>query len=224
MIPFTNFTKGEISPELQARIDTDQYRAAAKKVRNFIIQKYGGLSFRPGFRFVGEVDSVDQNVRYLPFQYNMEQAYIMALGDEQMRLLTAGGFVLEENTQITAISKAVNALVTSAFHGLAIGDKVYFNGVVGMAEINNQFGTVQTVPAADTFTVNIDTSSYGTFVSSTGVVRGAPPTPPPADPPLPPAPPAPPPEPETSDGGGSGGSIGSLPGWGHDYRSGTQQL
>ena len=47
LVPLLNFTKGAISPELQARIDTAQYGAGAKQLNNFIIQKYGGASFRP---------------------------------------------------------------------------------------------------------------------------------------------------------------------------------
>lgn len=217
LIPFTNFTKGEVSPELQARIDTTQYGSAAKRVRNFIIQKYGGLSFRPGFRVVGEVDNSEHNIRYIPFKFNLEQTYIMALENEQMRLLTNGGFVIEDNLQITAITKAVNAQVTAAYHGLEVGQRVYFDGITGMTELNYQTAYVMSVPSADTFTIDIDTTDFTTFVSSTGIVRGAPPAPIPPDPAPPPAPPAPPDPPPTTGGGGSGSSIGDLPGWRQDY-------
>jgi len=217
VLPFTNFTKGEISPELQARIDTSQYGAAARRVRNFIVQRYGGVSFRPGFRFVGEVDDVEKKLRYIPFQYNMEQAYIMALEDENMRLLTAGGFVIEQDLQITAITKAANGKITAAFHDNAVGDRLYLQGIVGMEELNGQYVRVVSVVDADNFTIDVDTTGYGTFVSSTGDVRTAappPPTPPPAPPPVPPAQPDPPP---TTGGGGSGGGVGEDPSWGHDY-------
>jgi hypothetical protein len=218
MIPFANFTKGELAPELQARIDTSQYGAAAKRIRNFIIQRYGGLSFRPGFRLVGEVDDADVHIKYVPFQYNMEQAYIMALQNGEMRLLTSGGFVIEDSLQITAITKAANAQVTAAYHGYTVGQRIYFNGITGMTELNNRHATVVSVVGTNDFTIDIDTTDYSTFVSSTGIVRGAPPSAPPADP-TPPtpgtAPPAPPP---TTDGGGSGGSTGELPNWRPDYK------
>ncbi len=220
MIPATNWTKGELAPELQARIDTAQYGAGAKRMRNFIIQKYGGAAFRPGFRYVGEVDDTTTEPRYLPFQYNIEQAYVMVLDEEKMTLLTNGGMVVEPVTAllttsdmlITAITKAANAQVTAAFHDYAIGDKVFFSGVSGMTEINGQFGTVLTVPGANTFTVDIDTRAYGTFTSSTGVARvGAPaPTPAPTPPPVPPALPDPP---ITGGGGGSGSDIGEYLGY-----------
>ncbi len=207
-IPFTNFTKGEISPELQARIDTNQYEAGAKKVRNFIIQRYGGLSFRPGFRLVGEVDDVTKNIRYIPFQYNLQQAYIMALGDQSMRLLAGGGFISEENIKITNISKSANALVTAPFHGYSVGDRIFLNEIVGMTELNSRSAKVLFVLNANEFSIDIDTTNYSTFVSSGGALRTAAPAPPPADPPPPPAPPPAEPAPTTTDGGGSGGGVG----------------
>jgi hypothetical protein len=215
-IPFANFTKGEISPELQARIDTNQYGAGAKKVRNFIIQRYGGLSFRPGFRLVGEVDELDKNYKYVPFQYNLEQSYIMAMCDQDMRLLTQGGYVLEENLQITAITKAVNAQITAAFHDYVVGDRIYLDGITGMVELNGRTARVLTTPTDDTFTIDIDTTNFSTFVSSTGTVRvGAPP---PVVSPTPPTPPTPPPaDPPVAGGGGSGSYIGERPAWREDY-------
>jgi hypothetical protein len=200
-LPFSNLSKGELAPELQARIDTAQYEAGAKRLRNFIIQRYGGASFRPGFRFVGEVEDVATTPRYLPFQYNIEQSYIMALEDQQMRFLTGGGFVLEEDLQITAISKAANAQLTVAFHDYVVGQRLYFSGIVGMTELNYQTGRVVSVVDANNFTIDIDTTSYSTFVSSVGTARVGAPTPVPPDPPL------------TSGGGGSGSDVGELPGW-----------
>ena len=209
-VSLTNFSKGEIAPELQARIDTGQYGAGARRMRNFLIQRYGGASFRPGFRFVGEVDNAATEVRYFPFQYNIEQAYIMAIDNNNMRLLAQGGFVVEDNLAITAITKAANALVTSAFHALLVGDRTYFSGIVGMTEINGMFGVVATVPTANTFTININTTAFTTFVSSDGIVRGAPPAAPPATPASPPVPPAIPPPAPNTDAGGSGADLGEF--------------
>lgn len=225
MIPATNFTKGEIAPELQARIDTAQYSAGAKRLRNFVIQRYGGAAFRPGFRYVGEVDSISTTPRYLPFQYNIEQAYVMVLDETKLNLLTGGGMVVEPVTAaspssdmlITAITKAAQAQITAAFHDYAVGDKVFFTGISGMTELNGRFATVVSVVDANNFTIGIDTRTYGTFVSSTGVARvGAPaPTPAPTPPPVPPALPA---TPITGGGGGSGSDLGERE---YRYSDGT---
>lgn len=208
-IPFTNFTKGEISPELQARIDTQQYGAAAKRVRNFIIQRYGGLSFRPGFRLVGEADSVEDDTKYIPFQFNIEQAYIMVLQDENMKLLANAGKVVEENLKITAITKAANAQITAALHGYVVGEKIALSGIEGMTELNGREVTVMSVVDDDNYTIDVDTTSYSTFISSDGVVRTVPYVPP-VPPAPPPAPPAQPDPPVVAGGGGSGYDVGRL--------------
>lgn len=206
-LPFTNLSKGELAPELQARIDTAQYEAGAKRLRNFIIQRYGGASFRPGFRLVGELDNITSTPRYLPFQYNVEQAYIMALDEGYMRLLALGGMVIEDNLKITAITKAANAQITAAFHAYVVGDKIYFHGITGMTELNGRTATVMSVVDANNFTININTSSFTTFVSSDGIVRGGAPAPAPAPTP-PPVPPALPAVVESTDMGGSGADLG----------------
>ncbi len=221
MLPFSNFTKGEIAPALQARIDTQQYGAGAKKVSNFIIQRYGGLSFRPGFRFVGEVDAIDENIKYIPFQYNMEESYIMALADQKMRLLTGGGFVIEIDNDISAITKAITAQITSALHGYAVGDRVYLSGIVGMVELNGREAKVTEVVDVNNFKININTTNYTTFVSSTGTVATAPPVAPPA-PVVPPVPtPAPAPAPTTDSGGSYTGTkvIDSRDGYNRYFRT-----
>lgn len=74
------------------------------------------------------------------------------------------------NKTITAITKAANAQITSASHGLSVGDVVTFSGVVGMIQINTLRGVVQTVPTANTFTVDIDTTGFTTY-SSGGIAN-----------------------------------------------------
>jgi hypothetical protein len=69
---------------------------------------------------------------------------------------------------ITGITKAGAASVTSAAHGLLAGQYVFFHSVLGMTQINGLYGVVQTV-ATNTFTVNINTTSFGTYTSG-GVV------------------------------------------------------
>jgi hypothetical protein len=209
----TNFSRGVFAPELYGRVDVPQYTAGAKEITNFLIQRYGGLAFRPGFRFVGEVDDATKTYRYIPFQFSMLQAYVQVFGDQQMRLLADGGFVTEDDLKITAITKEAHAKITAAHHAMSIGDRIYVDGVSGMTEINGKFGKVLGVPSGSQITTDIDTTNFSTFTSSTGIVRSAdpaPPTPitPPAPPPAPPPPPTTttpnPPPPPTSTGSGTG--------------------
>lgn len=206
----TNFSRGEFAPELYGRVDVPQYTAGARELTNFMIQRYGGVAFRPGFRFVGEVDDKTKTYRYIPFQFSIDQAYVEVFGDQSMRLLAQGGFVAEDDLKITAITKAASAKITAAFHGMAVGDRIYIDGVSGMTEINGRFGKVTAINSSSQFTTDIDTTNFGTFTSSTGLVRSSTPAPPtPITPPSPP--PAPPPPPTTTTPNPPGNPPGSNP-------------
>lgn len=201
-----NFSKGEIGPQLYARIDASQYRAGAKRMRNVIAQRYGGAAARPGFRLIAPLEDQDAPARLVPFQYSIEQAYVLGFQQATAAPLAFGGRVLEQNTKITAMLQTNPLRVTAPLHGYATGDRVYFSGITGMAQVNGLSGKVTNVVDANTFDVDIDARTFGAFTGSDGTLNTAP-TPAPAPTPTPTPTPTPSPPPSTGGGGGSGGSI-----------------
>lgn len=200
-VALPNFSKGEIAPSLYGRIDTNQYNAALRRARNFIVQKYGGVTFRPGTRLVGKVDDPTQAVRLAPFQFSIDQAYALMLQQGVMRPMALGGFVLEQNTKITGATQANPCVLTVPFHGYDVGDRIYLNGVAGMVELNNRFAHVVAVPDANTIVTDLDSREFSDFVLSDGTLNVAPP---PTPPPPPVVPPVVPPDPPPDVGGGGG--------------------
>lgn len=198
-----NFSKGEIAPELYARIDVAAYGSAVKRARNVRVMKYGGLTKRMGTRFVSEVADASQPVRLVPFQFSLEQAYALELGQGYMRAAARGGMVLEDDLAITGITSSAQAVVSSAFHGYAVGDRVYLTGGNGpMGELlNNRAWTVVAVPSAGSYQINADTRAVTFSGWSGGITRTETPPPPPEPPVVPPVVPDPPPP---TTGGGSG--------------------
>lgn len=65
---------------------------------------------------------------------------------------------------VTAITKAFQAEVSSAAHGLAKGDRVTFASIVGMTELNGQTATVVDA-GVNTFVINVDSRTYTTYTS-----------------------------------------------------------
>lgn len=201
-VALPNFSKGEIGPDLYGRIDTQQYSSALKTARNFVVQKYGGVTFRPGTRMVGKVDDPEQATRLLEFQFSINQSYVLVMGQGTMRPVALGGFVLEQNTKITDVTKGATTALEIPYHGYSVGDRIYLSGIVGIEDLNGQFATVLTAPDANNITVDIDSSAMdGAFVSSDGTENVAPPAPPPT----PPAVETPIEEPPDPDVGGGGG-------------------
>ena len=87
-----------------------------------------------------------------------------------MFVRVAGGVTTAKN--ITGISQATSAVITAVGHGLSVGDVVVIQDVVGMTQINKLIGIVLTVPTADTFSVDIDSSAF-TAYSSGGTISKA---------------------------------------------------
>jgi len=58
----TNFTAGEISPELLGRGDLTAYDNGAALLRNVFILPTGGVTRRPGLRFVGQLQTAIERV------------------------------------------------------------------------------------------------------------------------------------------------------------------
>lgn len=204
----TNLSKGELGPELLGRIDTPQYLAGVKRARNFIVQKYGGMAFRPGFRFVAEADDVETPMRYVSFDFGIDASYMLAFQDLAFRPMSRGGMVLEDNLEILDVTIEAQTVVEIAYHELEIGDRFFISGATGMTELNGQFGRVVAVIDPDHVRLDINTIGMSAFTGSDGDTRvGSPPPPPP--PPAPPPPPPPPPsEPSVGGGGGQGGDWG----------------
>jgi len=89
-----SFTSGEIAPSLWGRVDISRYYTGLKTCKNFIVRQFGGVSNRPGTKYVG--DSINHNVvhRLIPFQFSTEQTYALVFGDQKFRIIKDGGLVV----------------------------------------------------------------------------------------------------------------------------------
>lgn len=94
----TNFTTGELDPLLRARVDLDQYGNALEKATNVVIQPQGGLKRRPGTRHLFELPASAANgVRLVPFEFSVDDSYMLAFVDERMYVIKDGVVVNDIN-------------------------------------------------------------------------------------------------------------------------------
>lgn len=91
----TAFTAGELSPTLFGRVDLSKYASGAAELYNFYVDYRGGITKRPGTRFVAETFS-SGNVRLVEFQFSATQTYMIEFGHRYMRLIQNGGLVVED--------------------------------------------------------------------------------------------------------------------------------
>jgi len=97
---FANFTAGELSPRLDGRTDLGKYFNGCKQLQNFIVHPHGGASRRPGTYFVREVKNSANNCRLIPFEFNVEQSYILEFGDQYFRIHKDGGTVVSGGSPV----------------------------------------------------------------------------------------------------------------------------
>jgi len=95
-VPQRSFTGGEWSPSLSARVDLAKYPTALKLCENFIVQPFGGVTSRPGTEFLAEALDSTKALKLVPFQFSVEQGYILEFGDQTMRVYRDGNLVLAD--------------------------------------------------------------------------------------------------------------------------------
>lgn len=74
----TSFNAGELSPLLDGRSDLEKYPQGCSLLENFIPTVQGPIYHRPGTQFVDNLGST--NPVLVPFVYNRDQAYVLAIG------------------------------------------------------------------------------------------------------------------------------------------------
>ena len=78
------FDKGEVSPSFYGRSDIDSYKGSVSKLLNANITEVGSVRKRPGFSRVSALGT--GTFKLIPFQFNIEQAYVVVLGSTNIRI------------------------------------------------------------------------------------------------------------------------------------------
>lgn len=121
------FIAGELSPTLWGRGDLTKYDLGMAEAYNFFVDYRGGLSSRPGFQFCEFVKSDDKETRMVKFEFSpdLENTYVILFGDDYIRFIQDGSYVLETAIAFTGI---VAGVVSSVAHGLTVGRWVKYLG------------------------------------------------------------------------------------------------
>ena len=98
----TNFSTGELDPLLRARVDLQAYGNALAKATNVLIQPQGGLRRRPGLKHILELPntstaSAGNGVRLVPFQFSVDDSYMLCFTHNRMYVIKNGAVVANIN-------------------------------------------------------------------------------------------------------------------------------
>lgn len=98
----TNFTTGELDPLVRSRVDLDAYRNALETAQNVICQPQGGVTRRPGTKFITELGGSPENgVRLVHFEFSVADSYMLAFTNQRM-------YVFKDKALITNINGSGN--------------------------------------------------------------------------------------------------------------------
>lgn len=85
-----SFTGGEISPSLYARVDLARYTTSLRLCRNWIVQRHGGVTTRPGFQYLGGVAAGGTLPTLVAFSISATQDVLIEFGDTIIRFWRNG--------------------------------------------------------------------------------------------------------------------------------------
>lgn len=115
---------GELAPGLFGRTDVDKYARGCSTARNFFAGFKGGMSSRAGLAYVGMCkQQYPVPPRDIPFQFSLDQGYVLEFGELYMRVKSNGAYVTEATKAVTSVS--ASAVFTVVGHGYTAGDWVY---------------------------------------------------------------------------------------------------
>ena len=88
---FSNFTSGELTRKLDARLDFKKFFNGARTLENMIVYPQGGVAKRPGFKYIAETRQSHMKSRLIPFVFSDTQAYILEFGEGYIQFYMDGG-------------------------------------------------------------------------------------------------------------------------------------
>lgn len=100
----TRLSKGELSPLLGGSPDLSAYFEGASTLENFHILRQGGIRRWPGTRFIKEVKDSSKDTILLPFEFSIDDAYVLEVGDLYIRIYKNKAAVLNVGVHVEVVT------------------------------------------------------------------------------------------------------------------------
>lgn len=89
----SSFSAGELDAALHARVDLQRHQAGLKICENFAVMVEGGVTRTPGTAFVQPLRDESEAGLLMPFEFSVDDAYLLAFNDGKMRVYRDAGVV-----------------------------------------------------------------------------------------------------------------------------------
>lgn len=94
----SSFVAGEISPFLFGRSDVNSYKDALQQCVNYIPMVYGGLTKRPGFKYIAALADMTATARLQKFIFSSNQSYQLEFSNLKLRFYKDQGLIAQART------------------------------------------------------------------------------------------------------------------------------
>lgn len=142
----TNFATGELDPLLRARVDLQAYNNALAKATNVLIQPQGGLRRRPGTKHILELPnsstpSAANGVRLVPFQFSVDDSYMLCFTHNRM-------YVIKNGAVVTNINASGNNYLTTSIGSTIVDDMCWTQSADTLIVVHPDLAPVKIVRGA----------------------------------------------------------------------------
>lgn len=100
----TSWSKGELSPLLEGHPDLAAYFEGASTLENWLLLRQGGITRWPGSRMVAEVKDSTSDVILWPFEFSVDDAYVLEVGNQYIRIFRDKARVLDGGTPVEIVT------------------------------------------------------------------------------------------------------------------------
>lgn len=171
------FHAGEWADALNARVDVAKYHSACALAENYFVDYRGGLSTRPGSKYIIQCLDSENNVRGIPFQASSTVGYGLEVGHLYMRFVNDGAMVLEDALDITDASQTDPVVIEVVGNDFVVGDIIFVQSVGGMTQLNGKYFRVNAVAGDDVSLgalldeADLDGTGYNAYTAGGTVAR-----------------------------------------------------
>ena len=120
------FNSGELSPLLEGRTDIKKYYSGCRIVENMVVMPHGGITKRPGSAYIASAKDPNTACRLIPFEFSVEQAYIIEMGHQYLRFYKDGGQITDDDDDPYEIASPYDSDDISTIQFIQSADTMYF--------------------------------------------------------------------------------------------------
>ena len=108
--PFVTFNGGEIGDETLNRVTLENYGATGETMENVWVDANGPACLRPGFGFLADMGTSPTQLH--PFIRSIDEAFLVALADNELRIISNGDVVARPTVSATIANGDFSSLAS----------------------------------------------------------------------------------------------------------------